>query len=213
MPRRTGKTSKRLRTPQQARSRRTREAILRAAVVCFDARGYDHTTTAAIARRAGVAVGTLYGYFRDKRAILLELATATMDEIATYVVRNLDPALWRDADPRASVRSLIDALFHTRTFNPGMQRIIWERYFKDGEFRAAVQAIEQRIRAAVTELFRALQRERRLRIDDLPTAAFIIYTAVEWTAARLMLGQSGAEVDPAVKAASDMVSRFLFRDQ
>src|SRR5262249_14768320 len=99
-----------------------------------------------------------------------------------------------------------------RTFNPGMQRIVWERYFKDAAFGAAMQAIERRIRSAMTELFMALKAEGKLRIDDLHTAAFVVYTAVEWTASRLMLGESGADVDAAVTAVSDMVSRFLLRD-
>jgi len=201
-----------LRTPQQARSRRTRQQILESAVRCFETEGFDRTTTAAIARRAGVAVGTLYGYFPDKRAILLEVLQSTTAEIADYTVRNLDPALWRDADPHASVRSLIGALFHTRTFNPGMQRILWERYFKDREFRRAVEQSEHRVRAALTTLFTALHADGRLRIDDLETAAFVIYTAVEWTASRLMLGEAGADIDAAVTAVSDMVSRFVLRD-
>jgi AcrR family transcriptional regulator len=201
-----------LRTPQQARSRRTRQRVLESAVACFEARGYDETTTAHIARRAGIGVGTLYGYFPDKRAILLELLQSTTEQIADYVVRNLEPALWQDADPRASVRTLIDALFHTRTFNPGMQRILWERYFKDAGFRAAVQATEERVRLALFTLFTALQGRGRLRIADLETAAFLVYTSIEWTASRLMLGGSTAVVDRAVDAASDMISRFLFRD-
>jgi len=201
-----------LRTPQQARSRHTREMILSAAVACFEELGYDATTTAAIARRARIAVGSLYGYFNDKRAILLELFDKTANDIANTVIRDLDPAAWRRADPRVSVRTLINTLFHTRTFNPGMQRIIWERYFKDPEFREAVQATEHRIRSAMVELFAVLKTQGRLRVKDVPTAAFLVYTSVEWTASRLMLGTAGAEIDPAVDAASDMVSRFLFRD-
>jgi len=199
------------RTPQQARSRRTRARILKAAVACFEARGYDATTTAAIARRAGIGVGSFYGYFHDKRAILLELLEGTIEKIADYVVQSLDPQMWRAADPRASVRTLIDALFHTRTFNPGMQRIVWERYFKDQEFRAAVSVIERRIRSAMEELFARLQADGRLRVGDIDTAAFVVYSSIEWTASRLMLGESGAETDRTVAAASDMVSRFLFK--
>jgi len=209
---RTTPRRRRLRTPQQARSRKTRQKILAAAVACFEARGYDATTTAAIARRAGIGVGSLYGYFRDKRAILLELLDTTANEIADYVVHSLDPDAWHAADPHTSVRQLINALFHTRTFNPGMQRILWERYFKDAEFRAAVQAIELRIRAAMVALFGVLKKEGRLRVRDTATAAFIVYTSIEWTASRLMLGGAGAELDAAVHAASDMVCRFLFRD-
>ena len=200
------------RTPQQARSRRTREQILKAAVACFEQRGYQETTTAEIARRARIAVGTFYLYFTDKRAILLELLDGTINEIANYVVQNLQPAAWRNADARASVRALIDALFHTRTINPGLQRILWERYFKDAQFRAAVQAIEFRVRAAMHDLFKALQADGQLRVTDLSAAAFVVYSAIEWTASRLVLGGAGTEIEPAVEAASDMVSRFLFHD-
>jgi hypothetical protein len=38
------------------------------------------------------------------------------------------------------------------------------------------------------------------------------YTSIECTASRLMLGGAGTEIDAAVEAASDMVSRFFFRD-
>ena len=201
-----------LRTPQQARSRRTREQILKAAVTCFETRGYEETTTAEIARRARIAVGTFYLYFQDKRSILLELLDGTINEIANYVVQNLQPEVWQQADARVSVRNLIDALFHTRTINPGLQRILWERYFKDPQFRAAVQAIEQRIRAAMLQLFTALDADGRLRVTDLGAAAFVVYTAIEWTASRIVLSEGGIEIGAAVEAASDMVSRFLLRD-
>jgi len=203
-------TKRTLRTPQQARSRRTREQILAAAVACFEELGYDATTTAAIAKRARISVGSLYSYFQDKRTILLELFAKTSSEISAYIVSSLDPDAWDDTEPRASVRKLIDALFHTRTFNPGMQRIIWERYFKDPEFREAVQATEIRVRAAMVELFAVLKAQGKLRVADVSTAAFVVYTSVEWTASRIMLGTSGALVDQAVEATSDMVSRFLF---
>jgi len=206
------KAATRLRTPQQARSRLTREQILKAAVTCFETRGYEETTTAEIARRARIAVGTFYLYFKDKRSILLELLGGTVNEIANYVVQNLQPEAWRHADARAGVRNLIDALFHTRTINPGLQRILWERYFKDPQFRAAVQAIELRVRAAMLQLFTVLQADGVLRITDMSAAAFVVYSSIEWTASRLVLGGAGTEIEPAVEAASDMVSRFLFRD-
>ncbi len=207
-----GATRRAVRTPQQARSRRTRELILAAAVACFETHGFDETTTAMIAQRAHIAVGSFYGYFTDKRAILLELLDGTINEIARYVVAALDPVAWCDVEPRAGVRRLIDTLFHIRTFNPGMQRILWERYFKDVEFRQTVQVSETRVRTAMLALFDALHAEGRLRVTDRATAAFVVYTAVEWIASRLMLSEAGTAIDPTVDAVSDMVSRFLFRD-
>jgi AcrR family transcriptional regulator len=199
-----------LRTPQQARSRRTRERILEAAVAAFEAGGYDETTTAAIAARAGVGVGTLYAWFPDKRALLLEILGGTVNAISEHVVQELVPERWRVGDPRAHLRSVIEAVFGAREFSPGIQRILWERFFKDPEFRAVVQRIENRVRAAIETLLAALAAEGRIRAIDPQAAAFVIHTSVEWTASRLVLGDGGVPTEVAVDAMTDMVARFLF---
>lgn len=202
------------RQPQQARSRRTLGRILEAAVRCFEARGYDETTTAEIARAAGVGVGTVYGYFPHKRAILLELVHETLEQIADRVVAGLDPAAWRGREsPREVVRALIDAVFHARTVNPGMQRILWERYFKDPEFRAAVDAISERVRGSIEVFLCAVREEGGLRDVDLSTAAFVVYHSMEWLASRVTLAESDAGRDAASRAAADMVARFLFEEE
>jgi AcrR family transcriptional regulator len=200
-----------LRIPKQARSRRTREKVLSAAVSCFEELGYDETNTAEIARRARIAVGSLYGYFKDKREILLELLDATIRQIAEYTIRELDPELWKGRSHKANIRRVIDALFHTRHFNPGMQRILWERYFKDPQFHEAVTDIEARVRGALVHLLSVLKSDGQLRIRDVDTAAFVVYTAIEWTASRLILSESEVAIDDAVAATSDMVARFLLK--
>ncbi len=58
--------------PAEARSKH--EAILRAARILFAKKGYEDTTIADIAREAGVAVGTVYLYFRNKRDIYTAVA-------------------------------------------------------------------------------------------------------------------------------------------
>ena len=57
--------------PQQARSRETQEALLTAAEHVFADVGIAQATVAEICERAGVAVGTFYGRFPDKDALLL----------------------------------------------------------------------------------------------------------------------------------------------
>jgi AcrR family transcriptional regulator len=199
-----------VRTPQQARSRRTREGILEAAVAAFEDGGFDETTTAAIARRAGIGVGTLYGYFADKRAILLELLDGTVRAIADHVVDGLAPERWRTGDPREHIRSLVEAVCAARNISPGIQRILWERYFKDADFRAAVLQIEQRVRAALEALLRGYDGAAPLRDVDPEAASFVIHTAVEWTASRLVLGDHAVDTAAAVEATAEMVWRFLF---
>lgn len=55
-----------------------RTAILDAAVVEIARHGYHQTTVAMIARRAGVADGTIYLYFRGKEEILFSLFERAM---------------------------------------------------------------------------------------------------------------------------------------
>src|SRR4029450_3660722 len=48
-----------------------REHILDAATRVFAAKGFDRATIRDVARRAGVADGTIYNYFPNKAALLL----------------------------------------------------------------------------------------------------------------------------------------------
>jgi AcrR family transcriptional regulator len=59
--------------PQQARSAELVAAILKAAVQVLAKEGVQRFTTARVAERAGVSVGSLYQYFPNKASILFRL--------------------------------------------------------------------------------------------------------------------------------------------
>ena len=59
--------------PRQQRALETRARILDAARAVFQEHGYAHGTTNRIAEAAGLSVGSLYQYFPNKDAILVEL--------------------------------------------------------------------------------------------------------------------------------------------
>jgi AcrR family transcriptional regulator len=58
---------------RKARSLDRREAILAAALDEFSSRGFEAARLDDVARRAGVAKGTIYLYFRDKESLFQEL--------------------------------------------------------------------------------------------------------------------------------------------
>ncbi|RWB75406.1 MAG: TetR/AcrR family transcriptional regulator [Mesorhizobium sp.] len=64
--------------PRQQRARATVEAILQAAAQLLTDLGFEALTTARVAERAGVSVGSLYQYFPNKQA----LAAAMIDYYA-----------------------------------------------------------------------------------------------------------------------------------
>ena len=57
-----------------------RDAILRAAIETFAARGFFNAQVADVARAAGVAAGTVYLYFRGKDDLLISIFDRTMRE-------------------------------------------------------------------------------------------------------------------------------------
>jgi TetR/AcrR family fatty acid metabolism transcriptional regulator len=57
-----------------------RDAILRAAIETFAAKGFFNAQVADVARGAGVAAGTVYLYFRGKDDLLISIFERTMKE-------------------------------------------------------------------------------------------------------------------------------------
>ena len=67
----------------------TRTKILQAALKLFARQGYDGTTTKDLAKLAGVAEGTVFRHFENKKAILIEVATTGWIEILTDLLTEL----------------------------------------------------------------------------------------------------------------------------
>jgi AcrR family transcriptional regulator len=67
----------------------TQTRILQAAKHLFARRGYDATTTRDLAQAAGVAEGTIFRHFENKKAILVEVATQGWIELLTDLLTEL----------------------------------------------------------------------------------------------------------------------------
>ncbi|MER7010494.1 TetR/AcrR family transcriptional regulator [Saccharopolyspora sp. NPDC000359] len=64
--------------------------MLAACAELIDEVGYDGLTTTLIAERAGVAVGSLYQFFPDKRAVVQELTLRNLDRFVRAVSARFD---------------------------------------------------------------------------------------------------------------------------
>ncbi len=77
------------RTPRQARSRETVEAILDAAAFLLETEGFRAASTNAIARRAGVSIGSLYQFFASREEVFRALLDRHGAEVRACVARVL----------------------------------------------------------------------------------------------------------------------------
>jgi AcrR family transcriptional regulator len=78
------------RKPVQQRSAKRVEQMLEACAALIDEFGYDGVTTTLIAERAGVAVGSLYQFFPDKRAVVQALTQRNLDHFMAEIGQRLD---------------------------------------------------------------------------------------------------------------------------
>ena len=75
------KNENKIRQPKQERSIETKSKIINAGYKVFSTVGYYGTNTAEIAKVAGVSTGIVYGYFKDKRDILLCVLDIYIDTV------------------------------------------------------------------------------------------------------------------------------------
>jgi len=84
----------------------TRQRLIRAALELFTTKGYHDTTTAQIAKKAGIAEGTIYRHFASKQQLVNELYRAAQ-RWASKVVQETS------RDPEAgAARAQLTAVAH-----------------------------------------------------------------------------------------------------
>ncbi|MBX9777132.1 MAG: TetR/AcrR family transcriptional regulator; helix-turn-helix transcriptional regulator [Xanthobacteraceae bacterium] len=141
-----------------ARAAERRDAILAAALEEFAVSGFAATRLDDVARRAGVAKGTIYLYFRDKESLFQELVRATLSP----VVGNIETAQMRDVPARMIAEMIADIfareIFGTRRKDV-LRLIITEgaRFPKIAEFYYH-EVIERVVAALRAMLGRAVAR-------------------------------------------------------
>ena len=147
--------SQEIREPKQERSIEKKNKIVHAGYELFSEVGYYATNTAQIAKRAGVSTGIVYGYFKDKRDILL-------DVLAIYVERAFSPIL--DIMDRLSApidfRSLADevlgAAMRIHEKNANIHEALHSMSHSDKEVNARFIQLEDEITLKIAERLAAL---------------------------------------------------------
>ena len=99
------------RAPRQARSLHKVELILEAAVRLIDRSGMESVTTNALARTAGISIGTLYQYFPDKETVVEALIDREMVALSERLIGSFasEPPGAPGERVRLVVRAVLDA--------------------------------------------------------------------------------------------------------
>jgi AcrR family transcriptional regulator len=188
-------------TPRQARAHDTRARILAAASDVFSERGYAAGTTNRIAAAAGMSVGSLYQYFPNKDAILVELVHAHIAEGE----RRLAPVLQRAAATNITIEPLIRAvvteLVALHSENRRLHRVLFEESPRPASLLRELHAAETRI----VELATSFVLAANVRTSDPALTARISVTTIESLVHRMIATDTPIDTE----AFSDEVVRLV----
>jgi AcrR family transcriptional regulator len=133
------------RRPVQGRSLARVERMLDACAGLVDEVGYDGLTTTLLAERAGVAIGSVYQFFPDKRAVVQALALRSLDSYVKRLAARIDRGdlpNWWDA-----VHAAIDEYIAMHRTVPGFRTLhfgdVVDQRLLDDERENNVVIVEQ----------------------------------------------------------------------
>ncbi len=134
-----------------ARAAERRDAILAAALEEFAASGFAATRLDDVARRAGVAKGTIYLYFRDKESLFQELVRAMLSPI----VGTIETAQVRDLPARIIAETIAD-IFVREIFGTRRKDVIRLIITEGARFPKLAEFYYHEVIERVTAVLRAM---------------------------------------------------------
>ena len=155
-------------TPVQRRSAATVEFVLDAAARILDEEGLAGLNTNAVARRAGISVGSLYQYFPGKEAIVSALILKAHERIVDGLEHLLDTTT--TVSPDAAIDAMLNMVLDLQSGSAKVNRILEA---EEGRLpkTAEIMAAEARIDALNRDFFGRYVDPARCSADMLQTAA------------------------------------------
>lgn len=126
------------RVPQQERSRATRARLLEAAIDSLAELGWQATTVAVVAERAGVSRGAAQHHFRTRE----DLFMAAVEHVFEVRRERIDREMAGLRDTRAVV-DLVLEIFSGKLFRAAL--VLWVAAANEPELRSRIVPLEARI--------------------------------------------------------------------
>jgi AcrR family transcriptional regulator len=146
-------------TPSQARSAFTVQAILDAAARVLAQRSLDGFNTNRVAEVAGVSVGSLYQYFPNKDALTAALIAFEQDRLAQAIEASVEASVKKDMEKgraqslRKALSPVVQIAIDHQWGNPVYAAAL-DHEEKRLPVSAQLQAIQMRLVATVAQLLR-----------------------------------------------------------
>lgn len=206
MPRSVAKTAlKPRKEPQQARSAETRARILEASRAVFSRYGYAGGTTNKIAEAAGLSVGSLYQYFPNKDAILVELVRAHIIDGTNAILAVLPERIDTLDDFTNALHDVATAMVGVHADDQPLHRVLFEESPRPRALLDELAELEDAFVERLAEHIAVVAPKQ----SDPAMAARVIAVTVESLVHRFVASGRPVDKKQLVDAITTLVSGYL----
>ena len=199
-----------VRTPKQERSIKKKENIRTTSLALFCKHGYHSVTTNQIAKEAHMSVGSLYEYYANKEAILVEILDDYFesflnhqDEISSFFkndIHLLNKRIW--------LHNLINTLVASHKSSLDFNRELQYLYFSIPEVAQICNKQKSQMRSIIYNSLLELKDE--LIVADLEAATVVFMDMLDKLIDRVTLYPLEIDHERIINESIDAICLYLF---
>lgn len=196
---------KSVRIPQQKRSIEKKEKITSAAYKLFCEKGYYNTSTPEIASEAGVSVGCLYSYFKDKRTIFMELIENFYSENFKIVSKNLPR--W-NSDPEDGIREIVNIVIKNHEKYKGFFRELTVLCYYDTEIVKLSDKLDEKLNMISLEYVK--HYKDLIKVKDYEAAVIVVTDIIDSITHRISFHETSVDKERILNEGINAILKYLF---
>lgn len=197
------------RKPQQNRAIETQNKIIKAALKLFSVNGYYKTNSKAIAKEAGVSIGSFYMYYKEKKTLLLEVFNNVYNEITDTVFNDALYKKFEGKSIKESIELLVDLLYESHNIAPEFHREAIAMIYSDKDIRDLNHKEEEKVIALVIQLLKIHKSE--IKANDIEAAARIIHKSTEEVIHSIKIFGSPVSDERLISELKSMLCSYLIK--
>ncbi|WP_291329606.1 TetR/AcrR family transcriptional regulator [Desulfovibrio sp. UCD-KL4C] len=197
------------RTPVQLRSKDKKRKIIVSGMKLFSDKGFHKTNISEIATKAGVSVGSFYGYFKDKKDLLLEVSQAYGNSIIKGIYENIANEAPVHAENTAIIEFIVNSAKQAHMLSTELHREMLALKNRKPEMAKLDKRITTSFQNGIEKILKKCGN--RIRVQDTNTAAKLVASAIEEIMHRCYIEKLEKDAEPLLSELTKMCTGYLFK--
>lgn len=197
-----------VRDPVQERSIKTKKKIIEAATKLFSDKGFHRTNTKEIASEAGVAIGSFYSYFKDKKDVFKNALEVYLYEFHDMLEKEINCLKINTKDHKQIILELIGIIIKAHDVFKAFHNEVLSNNFSDSYMEELLMNTEEKSLEKIRNYLLLFKED--LIVGDIDTATFIVYKTISTIVDTIVFTQQDIKKERIINETGDMLTRYLF---